>query len=429
MTTNNPSEGSETEEMKFAAFIGVDWGDSSHALALFEPGAASTEIQSSTLKHTPEAIHGWVEMLEKRFGGRPVALAVEASKGPLLYAIMEVPWLVIYPIHTTTSARYRQAFRPSGAKDDLPDALVLLDLVRHHRHKLQTLCLEDGQTRQLAYLCAMRRGAVDHRTQLSNELTSTLKAYFPQALEWAGEKLHSAIALDFLHKWPDLLALKTARPATIKNFYYRHNVRRPELVEERLKAIAQARALTTDEAIVSVNVRKVAMLVEMLRTLTWHITSIEKEIARCFKEHPEAALFRELPGAGATLAPRLLVAFGCERKRYPECESLLKYSGVAPVLEKSGSRQWVHWRWHAPTFLRQTFIEWAGQTVVSCPWSRAYYQQQKTNGKKHWAILRSLAFKWIRILWRCWQSRTPYNEATYLAALQRKNSKLLPAAA
>lgn len=417
----------EGAEREFAALIGADWGDSTHALALLD--GSTQQIESSVLQHTAEALHAWVQELEKRFCGRPVALAVEASKGPLVHALMHVPWLTIYPIHTATSSRYRAAFRPSGAKDDLPDAHVLLDLVRFHRHKLTPLCLEDDATRTLAGLCAARRAAVDLRTQLSNQLTSTLKGYFPQALNWTGEKLYSPMALDFLERWPDLIALKTARPATIKKFFYTHNVRRPETVEERLKAIASAQALTTDEAIVSVSVRIVRMLVAQLRVIQEHVTDFDQEIARCFKEHPEAELFRDLPGAGAALAPRLLVVFGRDRERYPQADGLLKYSGLAPVRERSGGREWIHWRWHAPAFVRQTFIEWAGQTVTRCAWARAYYQQQRRNGKGHWAILRSLAFKWVRILWRCWQARTPYNEATYISALQRRNSSLITAAA
>ena len=128
------------------------------------------------------------------------------------------------------------------------------------------------------------------------------------------------------------------------------------------------------------------------------------------------------------LAPRLLVAFGTDRSRYPSAEALQRYSGVAPVKEKSGGRVWVHWRWNAPRFLRQTLIEWAGQTVMYCDWARAYYEQQNKRGKRHWAILRSLAFIWLRILWKCWHSRTPCHEATYVAALRRRGSKLLPPA-
>jgi hypothetical protein len=96
--------------------------------------------------------------------------------------------------------------------------------------------------------------------------------------------------------------------------------------------------------------------------------------------------------------------------------------------ERSGQKSWVHWRYRAPTFLRQTFVEWAGETVPRSFWAKAYYEQQRAKGLSRQAALRSLAFKWIRILFRCWQDRTPYDEASYLLALQRRGSPLLKTA-
>ena len=408
--------------LDFAAFVGLDWGDHSHALVLYDP--ATTQTESDTLAHSAENLHQWLDQLEERFGARPIALAIEGTRGAIFPVLLERPWLHVFAVHPATSARYRSAFTPSGAKDDLPDAQVLLELLQSHRDKLTPLMLSDAATRQLAGLCEARRDLVDRRTQLLNQLTSLLKKYYPQALELAGQNLASPLALDFLKRWPDLLALKSARPATIRSFYYTHNVRRPERVQTRLDLIARARALTTDEAIVQVAVRQLRVLVEQLRVVQKHVGEFDTAIASQFKSHPDAQLFRDLPGAGAVMAPRLLVAFGAERDRYDNPSSLQKYSGLAPVREKSGGSLWTHWRWHAPTFLRQSFVEWAGQTVVYCPWSKAYYQRMQAKGKGHWAILRALAFKWIRILWKCWHNRIPYDQARYLRQLRHRRSPL-----
>ena len=377
------------------------------------------------MTHSPEQLHGWLRQLQERFQGRPVALALETSKGPLINLLMNVPWLAIFPIHPATSARMRRAFTPSGAKDDTPDALVLLALLRNHRDRLRCLTKEDVATRKLAGLAEARRRAVDHRTQLGNELRSLLKGYFPLALELVGEELYSPLALDFLRRWPSLTDLKAARPATIKTFYHRRNVRRPEAVAQRLELIRAALPLTTDEAIVFVSIRQVARLIEETQVVQKHIQRYEEEIAQAFASHPEAELFRELPGAGKVLAPRLLVAFGTDRTRFANAAQLQCYSGIAPVKEKSGGRVWIHWRWNAPWFIRQTLIEWAGQSILYCAWARAYYDQQKNKGKRHWAIVRALAFKWLRILWKCWTTRTPYNESRYLKALKQRRSPLL----
>ena len=121
----------------------------------------------------------------------------------------------------------------------------------------------------------------------------------------------------------------------------------------------------------------------------------------------------------------ILVAFGEQRERFDSAAALQKYSGIAPVTERSGKKHWVHWRWQCPTFLRQTFVEWAAQTINKSFWAGAYYRQQRDKGCTYQAAVRALAFKWIRILYRCWRTRTPYNESVYLNALKRRGSPLL----
>lgn len=338
MKTNS----NNVEESPFAALIGLDWGDRQHALAILDCSSAKT--QSSTLEHSVEKVRAWLQELEERFGSQPVAIALETSKGPLIHMFLEVPWLTVFPIHPATSARLRRAFHPSGAKDDIPDAHVLLEILIHHRSRLRPLFQDDAQTRRLGNLCELRRKSVDQRTYLTNQLASTLKGYFPQALEMAGENLYSPMALEFLKRWPDLIRLKACRESTLKSFYYKHNVRSPEAVEKRLQLVRQAKALTTDEAIVLPATRQVARLIRLLAEIQKHIVEDEKLIRDAFKQHPDAELFRDLPGAGAVLAPRLLVAFGTDRSRYERPDDLQRSSGVAPVKEKSGGRIWIHWR-------------------------------------------------------------------------------------
>ena len=416
-SNHNPPPDSQVEPLP-EAWIGLDWGNQQHAFALQD---RSGRCERGTLEHSSENLHQWLGQIGQHYGGRPVALALEASRGAVVHALLNYAWLTIYPINPITSARYRQAFTPSGAKDDLPDADVLLELVRDHAVKLRPLEVQDAPTVKLAELVHARRDIVDRRTQTINQTTSLLKTYYPQALELAGG-LDRDMALDFLSRWPDVISLKAVRPATLKRFYHQHNVRSTQLVEERLQFIQKAVALTTQEARVSVAVLQLRHLVEQLRAFRKHIAIFDQEIQIAFRQHPEAGLYRDLPGAGAQLAPRLCVAFGTLRTTYPDPASLQKHAGVAPVREKSGNQLWTHWRWQAPVFLRQTFVEWAGQTVVYCPWAGRYYARMKNKGKKHAAILRALAFKWIRILWKCWQDRRPYDQAAYLKQLRHRKS-------
>lgn len=404
----------------YAALVALDWGDQEHAFALDCEGHKTR----GTVAAAPENLHAWLRQLGERCGHRPVALAIEAGKNAVVHALVAYPWLTVYPVHPATSERFRKAFTPSGAKSDLPDAEVLLDIVTRHRDQLRPLRLDTPATRALAALTEVRRSAVDHRTQLGNELRSTLKLYFPQALALCGDDLWTPLALDFLERWPDLASLQRARPATLQTFYTAHNSRRQDVIAERLALVQQAQPLTTDPAVIEPAVLQVRLLVAVLRPLQKHLHQVETQIVAAFAAHPEAELYRDLPGAGPALAPRLLVALGTDRSRYPDAPSLQKYAGIAPVTERSGRQLWIHWRWNAPKFLRQTFVEWAGQTVPKCAWAKAYYLQQKRAGKRHQTILRALAFKWIRILWRCWQDRIPYNDTQYTRALLRQHSPL-----
>jgi hypothetical protein len=413
--TNDPTDPSAQPP---AAWIGLDWGDHQHSFALQEPGGPP---QTGTLEHSAENLHRWLQELAQRWGGRPVRLGIETSRGAVVAVLVQYPWLEIYPLNPVTTARYRKAFTPSGAKDDLPDALVCLELVRDHAAKLRPLPTQDPPTLKLTGLVEVRRDMVDRRTTTLNQTTSLLKNYYPQALALL-ENLNTPMALDFLRRWPDLISLKAAKPATLKRFFYRHNVRSETRVQERLALIAQAVPLTTEEARVSVAVLQLRQLVDQLEVFQEHIARMDDEIQTVFAAHPEAHLFRDLPGAGPQLAPRLCAAFGTDRSVYPTPDSLQKYAGLAPVREKSGNQLWTHWRWNAPRFLRQSFVEWAGQTVRYCPWAGVYYERMMRRGKKHAVVIRALAFKWVRILWKCWQDRTAYDEARYLRQLTHRKS-------
>ena len=146
-----------------------------------------------------------------------------------------------------------------------------------------------------------------------------------------------------------------------------------------------------------------------------------------FAAHPDQAIFTSFPGAGAALAPRLLAAWGTDRQRYESAQDMECLSGAAPVTNQSGKKCWVHWRLACPKFLRQTFHEFAGQSILWSPWARAYYQQMRQRGLDHHPAVRSLAFKWIRILYRCWKDHTLYDEAHYQKALERRGSPLAAA--
>lgn len=405
---------------EYAAFIAIDWADQKHTFTLQVAGQKKKE--TGTLEQKPEILAEWLARLRERFGGRPVAVAVEQSRGALIHALLGYDFVVVYPIHPTTVAKFREAFKFSGAKSDPLDTDQILEILTKHLELLKALTPDTPETRLLSRLVEDRRKTVDLRTGHIQGLKASLKEYYPQALQVLSENVTSRLAYDFLKKWPTFEAFQQAKPGTVKRFLYGHNIRSPQVIEKVLEVAEQSKALTTDRAIVESGVRLSQMHAEVVQALNPEIEKYDQEIEKVFHDHPEAKLFSALPGAGAALAPRLLVAFGTDRTRYDAAQNVQSFSGIAPVTKSSGRTRVIYARCACPKFLRQSFHEFARLSVATCQWARNYVDYYTGRGKKYHMIIRALAFKWIRILFRCWKDRTAYDETKHMEALQKRGS-------
>lgn len=411
-------------EPDFAAFIAIDWADGEHAWALQVAGGIGRE--KGVFKQTPEAIEAWALQWATRFEGRPVAVAVEQARGALVYALSKYAHLVIYPIHPSTSHAYRKAMFPSGVKDDPKDADLLLDLLTLHRDRFRVLKPDNEQTRKLQALVEKRRQLVDDCTAQTNRITDQLKLYFPQVLRWF-DKTNSPMMAAFLQRWPTLEQVQKEQPEVLRKFFSQHHSRSTERIEKRLAEIQIAKPAISDPAVIEPAVLLVQVLLRMVAVLRDGITALEQAIEQLATAHPDYCIFASFPAAGPVMAPRLVAAFGTQRERYRSANEVQSFSGIAPVVAASGSQRWVHFRWACPKFLRQTFHEYADLSIQRCAWAREFYEKQRAKGKAHHAAVRSLAFKWIRILFRCWQTRTPYQESVFLKAHQSKQVNSVPA--
>ena len=409
------------ELSQFTAIIGIDWADKKHDICV--QSADTKTRQFSRISHTVEALDEWAQALRQRHGG-PMAVALELSKGPVVSALQKYDCFVIYPINPTTLSKYREAFNPSGAKDDPTDAELALDILWHHPDRFAPLNPQSVQMRTLTTLVEQRRRLMNDRVRITNRLRNALKQYYPQALEWF-EHIDTPLFCAFIRQWPTLVQAKRARRATLEKFFYQHRMYRKQVSERRIQSIKSAKPLTTDDAVIRPYRLFTLTLVDQLELALNSLQIYDEEIAALAPQHPDYELFSTLPGAGPLLAPRLLVAFGEQRERFANAAEIQKYAGIAPVTERSGQKRWVHWRWQCAAFLRQTFVEWAAQTINKSYWAGLYYYQQRAKGCSYQAAVRALAFKWIRILYRCWITRTPYNESKYLKALEDRGSPLL----
>ena len=398
-----------------AAYMGIDWADQKHDVTL-RAASEPTKVEHQRIAHQPDALMEWLAELQQRFAGKgKILVCLEQSRGALIYHLMDYDFLELYPVNPSQLASFGETFSPGGAKDDQPDAELLCELLYCHRDRLKVWKPEDELTRKLAFLNEGRRKAVDQRTQLANEIKSQLKVYFPLALQVLDHDTSRALAADLLLQWPALDSLQKQSAHKLRKFFYAHNCRNEQKLLERLELIKVAQPLTRDRAVIEAAVLRVQLLAQQLKSLLPYISRYEKQIAELFDSHPDSFLFQDLPGAGPALGPRLLTAFGTDRRRFKDASELCALSGTAPVRRASGKKTAknasVHFRRACPKFLRQSFHEFALHSIRSCSWAKSLYHSLRDRGKGHHAAVRAVSFKWIRILFACWKQRIPMTKS------------------
>jgi transposase len=405
----------------FAATIGLDWADKKHDLWI--QAASGGKPEHLVIEQTPEALHEWVAKVRERFVNQRIAIAIETSRGAVISALGAYDFIVLFPINPGMLCSYREAFCVSGAKDDRTDAMLLEEYLRLHFAKLRPLEPDTELTRKLGSLVENRRDLVDERTRLVNRLHSLLKTYYP-LMEVLFDDMTTPLAALFLLQWPDLASVKKPGPAALRKFFYGHNCRGAKSMEERLQAIDKAQPLTNDPALIEPAALKALALAGMLKVLHQSIDEMEAQIEQTTAAHPDAPIFRSFPSAGPAMTPRLLIAFGTNRDRFASAQQAQQFYGIAPVKKQSGQSKVIHMRHRCPKFGRQTFHENASHAVRKDGWAKTFYEQQRARKKGHHAAVRSVAFKLMRIYFRCWKNKTCYDASLYAKALEKHGSPL-----
>lgn len=411
---------------KYAAAIGIDWADKKHDIALLPDPADNHEhqpVEHRVIESTPKALMTWVASLQERFEGRKIAIAVEQSRGPLIAFLSAFDFIDIYPVPTVTLKKLREALYPSGSKTDKTDSCLVLDVLTKHTDRLRPMKPESAEIRELAALCEQRRHLVDERTGKFQALRDACKSYFPVIVELFDFK--SPVLCRFLQRWDTMEKLQKAKPATLRKFFYANRCR-GDVIERRLAAIKDAIALTKDPGVIHPMKMRVSVLCKQIITLFEVIDPYDQRICELFEALPSAGIFKSLPGAGKAMAPRLAVAFGEDRSKFQSATDIQNLSGTSPVTKRSGKTQYeVLFRWAAPTFMRQTFVEWANHSRKASQWAQAYYELCLDRGDRHNTALRKLAWKWQRIVFKLWSTGEPYDEEKYVASLIKSGSPIV----
>jgi transposase len=396
--------------------VGIDWADKEHVYCVMDE--AGTTLSTGTIEHTAEDLEQFVHAVRAR-AQRPadVLVALETSHGPLVGVLLEHGFTV-YALNPKAVERSRERVRMSGAKSDLRDAWVLATMLRTDRPLYRPILPDSEAAQELRTLTRDRADLVRTRTMLSNQLTTCLKTYFPEFLTWFADP-DRPVALALLQAFPPRDRVQTTSASELERFLRRHHC--PHSRERASEIFRGVQGATFQSAppVVRAKARLAGTLAAQLQTLATHIEAYDREIQRVLRLHPDGELYRSLPGAGDTLAARMVGELGDNRDRYHDPSIAQCEAGTAPVTRASANSRTVHVRRACIHPLRDTLWQFAFSSLRHCPWARAYYDHARKRGKKHAEAVRMLGNVWLRIIIAMRRTSRPYDEKVFLHARSR----------
>ena len=391
-------------------FIGDDWAEAHHDVYLMDD--AGKRLASRRL---PEGLAGIRELHEliAAHAEEPdqVVIGIETDRGLWVGALSAAGYQV-FAVNPMAVAHYRDRHHVSGAKSDAGDAKLLADLVRTDRHNHRPIAGDSLQVDAIKVLARAHQSLIWARTRHTNALRSTLREYYPAALE-AFEDLAHGDALGVLDRAPtpeqgahlDLPVIQSAlkRGGRKRNIAARARQIRASLRSEQLAApapIAAAFGATTRATI--------GIVAELNR----QIAELETSLAEHFETHPDADIYRSLPGLGVVLGARVLGEFGDDPNRYTDAKSRRNYAGTSPLTVASGKKRAVLARHVRNRRLYDAIDHWALCALSTSAGARTFYDNHRAAGDTHHQALRALGNRLVGILHGCLRHHAPYNEHT-----------------
>jgi transposase len=395
--------GSAKQWSERPAFAGLDWARDHHDVLVVDRYGAV--VDDFRIEETAE---GWQRLKERLSRYPDLAVAIETSSGAVVERLLDAGYGV-FPVNPKAAKRYRERKVPSGTKTDRVDAWSLADALRLDGHAWRPLRPDDPLTVELRLLCRDEIALIEQRTALVCQLRAALHEYYPTALR-AFDDWTARASWAFIERFPTPQALVAAGKRKWEKFLHTHKLyHSAKLYEKRLSLFATADQFCGSPAVTNAKSLLAVSLAAQLGVLQKHLDRYRSKITELFDQHPDHDLFGSLPGVGEKLGPRLLAELGDDRARFDSAEGLQCYAGTAPVSFQSGQICKARLRRACQKTLRSTVHLWANLSRRACPWAETYYRKKREEGKSHACALRCLGQRWLKILWKMWQTRRPYD--------------------
>lgn len=396
-----------TPHCELTYFAGFDWAGDHHDIIIVD--ATGSVVDDFQIEHTAA---GWRSWREKIAAYPKLGIAIETSFGMVVEQLIDSGGTV-FPVNPMSARRYRERKAPSGTKTDRYDAWALADALRTDGHAWRALGPKDPIIEELRILCRDEVALIEERTALVNQLRQALREYYPTALE-AFDDWITPGAWAFIERFPNSEVLTQKGKRQWEKFLHVHKLNRPQTYEKRMTIFAKAGEWKLNSGLVKAKSLYALSKIKQLRILEAQLEEYRRRIEELFANHPDSGLFGSLPGAGPKIAPRLLSEIGSDRALYDDASGLQCVAGTAPVSFQSGKIRKAQMRRACNRNLRHTMHLFAYNSVEQCSWAKLYYNALREKGKTHAQALRCLGQRWLKILWKMWQTRTPYNAEFHL---------------
>jgi transposase len=393
-------------------FVGIDWASERHAVCVLDD--AGTKLTAFEITHTADGLDQLIGRLGRLGAPAQLPVAIERPDGRLVDRLLEAGHPVV-PVQTNTIKAWRDAQILSGAKTDAGDAHVIAGYLRLCRHRLRVLQPFSPETRALRAVVRTRGDLVETRVAATNQLTAILDAFWPGAKAVFAD-VASEICLAFLERYPTPESAARLGEARMRAFCTKQGYcgRRPAAaLVARLRAAPPGLSGT-----VEVEARRDAVLamIRVLRALNASVKDLDRSVVAHLGEHPDAEIFTSLPRSGQISAAQVLAEWGDCRDAYTGPDAVAALSGIVPVTKASGKHHAVSFRWACNKRFRAAITIWADNSRHGSPWAAKVYADAIARGHDHPHAIRILARAWVRVLWRCWIDRTPYDPTKHGAA-------------
>ena len=391
-------------------FVGHDWAEAHHDV--FVEDEQGRRLGGGRLSEGVDGVAQFHALVADHVEDpAEVVVATETDRG-LFVGSMIAAGYTVFAVNPLSVSRYRERHSTSGAKSDPGDAKVLAELARTDHQNHRPIAGDSELVESLKVLTRGHQSLIWTRQRQLNQLRSTLREFYPAALE-AFTELGSNDALAVLAVAPTPSLGRQLSISRITAALERSGrQRRIKARASEIQAALRSDQLTAPDQVSEAMGQVVAALVAVAAELTKQIAGIEADLTEHFDEHPAAKVIRSLPGLGMILGARVLAEFGDDPNRYTDAKSRKNYAGTSPITRASGKSRVVLARYARNRHLADACYLWAFAALSSSPGARAFYDARRTGGDTHNRALRALANRLVGILHGCLRHDTPYDEHT-----------------